>query len=90
MCCGFILPLCAHISVHRPQKQELLRRPHKAAASSLRKPLSFELLERRLTSHFDVSPSQLESRLVIPFFEITEDVYEALSMPQDIFTHMYY
>lgn len=55
-----------HISAHRPQKHESLRRPYKAAASSLRKPLTFELLERRLSSHFDLGPSQLESRLVIP------------------------
>ncbi|KAI9543395.1 hypothetical protein NQZ68_012044 [Dissostichus eleginoides] len=43
-------------------RQELQRRPYETTASSLRKPLTFELLEHRLTTHFDLSPSQLASR----------------------------
>lgn len=38
----------------------------KSCCFLFKKPLTFELLEHRLTSHFDLSPSQLESRLVIP------------------------
>ncbi|CAB1415315.1 unnamed protein product [Pleuronectes platessa] len=50
------------------QEQESPSRSRrKAPASSLRKPLTHELLGRRLTSHFDLSPSQLESSHLAPY-----------------------
>lgn len=64
MCCGFTIP---HISAFRLHTESIAASALCSHCFLFKKPLTFELLEHCLTSHFDLRPSQLESKLVIPF-----------------------
>lgn len=44
---GSVLAPPPHMFLRRPQKQESLRRPRKSRRFLFKKPLTFELLERR-------------------------------------------